>query len=215
MEAVGSALSGIESGIGSAVTGVENAASGLYHMLPSLSSLTGSTATPPPSTLGPGSTSLVTAPVDPTTGLPTPSAGAVAPNAPSAAAPASPTPSLLGAVAQALEMYQRYKMQRSLQNPNYVAGQIAKLEQPLSKNLVSGITKQVEGQAMERGLGGAPGLFHQALAEALAPYTFAEQNQAAQEYFDALGYADQEYPQGGGYGNFAQELAQGASALGF
>ena len=112
-------------------------------------------------------------------------------------------------------MYQRYNMQQNLQDPNYVAKQIQKLQQPLSRNLVSGITKQVEGQAMERGLGGAPGLFQQALGEALAPYQFAEQNQAAQEYFDALGYANQEYPMGGGYGDFAKELEQGASAMGF
>ena len=223
------AMSGYSAGtgvVGSTLSGLEGAAKGLYSYLPSLSSLTGGPSTAaagnlPATTIVPDDAGFI----DPTTGIASPAPGTIAntigPGTPppvgagGTAAPAAPGPNLLGAVAQALEMYQRYKMQQNLQNPNYVAGQIAKLQQPLSKNLVSGITKQVEAQAQERGLGGAPGLFQQALGEALAPYTFAEQNQAAQEYFDALGFANQEYPQVGGYGNFAQELAQGASALGF
>jgi hypothetical protein len=205
MQAVGSALSGLESGIGSA-------ASGLYNMLPSLSALSGGPSGPAAAGIPTvtGTAPSVMPPMSTVTGDATPLTPSGTP-----AAPSMPQPSLLGAVAQAMEMYQRYNMQQNLQNPNYVAGQIAKLQKPLSNQLVSGITKQVEGQAMERGLGGAPGLFQSALAEALAPYTFAEQGQATQEYFNALNTSNAEYPAGGGYGDFSRELNAGASAFGF
>jgi hypothetical protein len=229
-QSIGTVLSGLESGIGSTVSGIENVANSLYNKLPSLSSLTGA-ATPNPSATLPA-TSITQdggfLNVDPNTGLVAPDTGAslgIAPsgtvgaNPPGAtgagAAPNAPSPNPLAAVAQAIEMYQRYNMQQNLQNPNYVAGQIAKLYRPPSKALVSGITKQVEAQAQERGLGGAPGLFQQALAEALAPYTFADQQIAEQEYFSALGQANQEYPAGGGYGDFSRELAAGSQAFGF
>ncbi len=188
-------MTGLE-GIGSEIgTGATN----LYNALPSPATLfSGTPASAPPAIPAP-----VAAPtVDPITALNQgPSTPVNAPAVPVVAPPAASAPTnwggILKAIATSVEAYQRYQQQQDLQDPNWVANQIRKLQQPLSANLKNAVGNQVQAQAQEAGLSGAPGLFQTALAQALAPYQFQEQQNAEQAFFNAEGASDRAYPLGG------------------
>lgn len=169
-----------------------NAGTTISTAAPTWSTPTGSTGTPNPT----GASSTL-----PLGGATNPSfAGAPAPestNAPSAGTPAAPAATnwggdlktggtLLSAIATALQAYQRYNLSQNLQNPKYVAGQIQQLTQPLSAALKNSVGSGVQAQMQEAGLGEAPGLFRQALAQALAPYQLQQQQQAEQQYLQAI-----------------------------
>lgn len=167
--------------------------------LPAAPSLTPTPATAPagdPSNLPiGGSTNPALAGTPPPESSTTPSSGT--------AAPAAPAPTnwggdlktggtLLGAVATALQAYQRYNLSQNLQDPSYVANQIKKLTIPLSANLKNSVGSGVQAQMQEAGLGEAPGLFRQALAQALAPYQLQQQQSAEQEYLQSINASNSE-----------------------
>jgi hypothetical protein len=213
---IGTALQSISAPVTSAAGDVWNTlssdASNLYKALPGVgSSPTSPLATPTPATSAVTSTPIpagnATLPQD-TSGL-----TATAPN-PSGAAPAAAKPSgigeagnLLKTIASAVEMYQRYGLQQNLQNPKWVASQIGALQQPLSANLKNRVGTGVQAQMQEAGLGQAPGLFRQALAEALAPYQLSAQQAAEQEFNAATQASEGAYPVGGGLDDFGKILS--------
>lgn len=213
---IGTALKSISAPVTSAAGDVWNTlstdASSLYKALPGVgSSPTTPLATPTPPASNVTATPLpagnATLPQD-TSGL-----TATAPN-PSGAAPAAAKPSgigeagnLLKTIASAVEMYQRYGLQQNLQNPKWVASQIQALQQPLSANLKNRVGTGVQAQMQEAGLGQAPGLFRQALAEALAPYQLSAQQAAEQEFNSSISGAEGAYPVGGGLDDFGKILS--------
>jgi hypothetical protein len=114
---------------------------------------------------------------------------------------------LLSSIGKAIDSYQKYQLQQNLQNPNYIKAQIAKLQQPLSASLQNAVGAQTQAQMQEAGLGEAPGLFKQALAQALAPYQYNQEQQAASEYENSIRTSQAEDPWGQ-LGDFGGQLAQ-------
>jgi len=201
-ESIGNALSGLSSGIGTAYNYATTEGSKLYNALPSLSSISNAGNMPPSSPAV--STALATNPA--TSGISPSMISSIGPagGAPPSTGVADPSASplaALGAIAQALEMYKRFELQSNLQNPSWVAGQVGRLQQPLSGALRNAVTAQTQAGAQESGLGQAPGLFRQSLAQALAPYMYEEQQNAINEYLASIGESMEAYPLGSPYGN--------------
>ena len=73
----------------------------------------------------------------------------------------------------------------SLTPKDTLAG-IQALQQPLSRNLMNSIMRQIGGQLGERGLAQAPGIMTEELAQALAPYQIQLGEQAQRAYFDTM-----------------------------
>lgn len=67
-----------------------------------------------------------------------------------------------------------------------VAG-IQQIQQPLSRNLMNSIMRQIQAQLGERGLAQAPGIMTEQLSQTLAPYEIELAKQAQAAYFDTLG----------------------------
>lgn len=151
--------------------------------------------------------------------LPAPSA------APAIAPPVAPPPTAApapGIIQQAIaslaknpaeaaniwQAYQRYQQQQNLADPNWVAEQAAKLNTGLTKPLKQRITNQTDAAMAERGLGGAPGLYKEAQAEALAPYQYEAQQNALREFLASQQESMGAYPMGGPMGDFSQFLSQ-------
>lgn len=234
---ISNAVGSVTPALGNAWNTISSDASSLYNALPSIGG-GGSSASSNPSTTTLPSTSPAGAPVTTTsptgvtstnlpggtTALPTDSSGMASTTAspnPSGATPAakpnttSGGPSnltkfgtLASTIGNAVEMIQRYQLQQNLQNPNWVAAQIAKLRVPLSKSLKNEVGRGVQAQMQEAGLGQAPGLFRQALAEALAPYQQEQTQNAQSEYEQAIQASLGAYPVGGGLDDFGKLLAQ-------
>lgn len=144
---------------------------------------------------------------------------ATAPIAAPSGAPPSTSPGLIqAAIAQLTknpaeaaniwQAYQRYQQQQNLQNPAWVAQQAGKLNQGLSKPLVNRITNETDAAMAERGLGGAPGVYKEALAEGLAPYQYQAQQDALREFLASQQEGMGAYPMGGPLGDFSQFLSQ-------
>lgn len=227
---IGTALSSLGTGAEGLASSVGTGAENLYNALPSPSALWSGSGTPAPAT-GPGTLTTstpgltsYTAPPSPTPPVAppttadqfaaanfpsTPGATATSPATPAAAAPSLRTSigGPLSAISQAVELYQRYQQQQNLQNPSWVASQIAKLQVPLSGKLKNEVGRGVQAQAQEAGLGGAPGLFRTAMAQALAPYQLQEQQNAESDFLGSQGLADQAYPLGGGMSDFGNYLS--------
>lgn len=109
-------------------------------------------------------------------------------------------------VTNLLQAVQRYQLQRNLQDPNWVANQVNKLNTGLSKPLRTRLMNETEANMAGQGLGQAPGLVRQATQEALAPYQYKAQQNAIQEFLTSIGLAADEYPLGGPDGEFSNFL---------
>ena len=108
--------------------------------------------------------------------------------------------SLAGNLADAI---QRYMIQRRLQDPSQVLKQSQILSRGLSKGLKRDIGAATGQEMAEAGLAGAPGLYSQAVASALAPYRYQQQQDALREYLAAMGESMGAYPGSGGmYGPY-------------
>ena len=201
-QSIGSALGGLQSGIGTAYNYATSEASKLYNALPSMESISNAGNMPPsaPAVSTALASNPATAGISPSQVTSVGPAGGAAP-ATGVTDPAASPLAMLGAIAQALEMYKRFELQSNLQNPSWVAGQVGRLYTPLSGALRNEVTAQTQAGAQESGLGGAPGLFRQSLAQALAPYQFEQQQNAINEYLSSIAEAEQAYPLGGGYGD--------------
>jgi len=108
---------------------------------------------------------------------------------------------MAGNLAQAI---QRWQLQRTLQDPSQVAANILKMQRPLSKALKRNVGAATGQEMAAAGLAGAPGLYSQAVASALAPYQQKQQEMAMQAYFDAMRESMGAYPFGG-YGGYPGE----------
>lgn len=73
------------------------------------------------------------------------------------------------------------------QTPAQYAQLVAQATQPLSQGLTQGVGNQVNAMMAERGLAQAPGIFAGTMAQSLAPYEQANQQQAMQIVAAQLG----------------------------
>lgn len=109
------------------------------------------------------------------------------------------------------EAIQRWQMQRRLQDPSQVLAQSQKLAGGLSKGLKRSVGAATGQEMAAAGLAGAPGLYSQAVATALAPYRYQQQQDALKEYLASMQEAMAEYPGSGGlfgpggYGSYPGE----------
>jgi len=98
---------------------------------------------------------------------------------------------------------QRYMIMRRLQDPSQVLKQSQVLSRGLSKGLKRGVAATVGQEMAQAGLAGAPNLYAQAVTSALAPYRFQEQQNALQQYLEAMRLSEGAYPgEGGMYGPY-------------
>lgn len=125
----------------------------------------------------------------------------------------------LGTAGNLAEAIQRWAMQRELQNPKDVLKQSQVLSGGLSKALKRNIGAATGQEMAEAGLAGAPGLYSQAVASALAPYRYQQQQDALKEYLAAMSESMGAYPgtgglygPQGGYGSYPGEEQQTAAA---
>jgi hypothetical protein len=112
------------------------------------------------------------------------------------------------------EAIQRFMVQRTLQNPSDVLKQSQILSRGLSKGLKRNIGAATGQEMANAGLAGAPGLYSQAVASALAPYRYQQQQKALQDYLAAMQESAAAYPGGpqGGYGSYPGEATTTAAA---
>jgi hypothetical protein len=96
------------------------------------------------------------------------------------------------------EAIQRWQIQRNLLNP---AAGAAALYKPMSKALTRRVTAPVTAAAQETGQINAPGLYAQAVANALAPYQQEMEMNALRAYIASQQAAAGVYPQGGIFGS--------------
>ena len=117
------------------------------------------------------------------------------------------------------DQIQRYMIMRRLQDPSQVLKQSQVLGRGLSKGLKRDVGAATGQEMAEAGLAGAPGLYSQAVASALAPYRFQEQQNALQQYLEAMRLSGAMYPgeggmygPSGGYGQYPGEQSQQAQS---
>jgi hypothetical protein len=110
-------------------------------------------------------------------------------------------------------------VQRSLQNPADVLKNSQVLSGGLSKALKRNVGAATGQEMAAAGLAGAPGLYSQAVASALAPYRYQQQQDALKEYLAAMQESMGAYPGTGGlygpyggYGSYPGEEQQNAQA---
>jgi hypothetical protein len=72
-------------------------------------------------------------------------------------------------------------------NPQAISAIAAKLQQPLSSGLTSGVGNVVNASLAEQGLSQAPGIQSQVMSQALAPYQMQEQQMALEAALQAIG----------------------------
>jgi hypothetical protein len=85
-----------------------------------------------------------------------------------------------------MEMLNRYLVQRTLQNPAALAAAANKLARPLGAQARNRIIAPVTAAAQETSGVNAPLLYSQAIASALAPYQYQNEQRALQEEIAAL-----------------------------
>jgi len=71
-------------------------------------------------------------------------------------------------------------------SPGQAAGGIMSFEQPLSQDLINAIMRQVQAEVGLRGFADSPALFAEITAQTLGPYQLAEQQLAAQNYWNLM-----------------------------
>lgn len=103
---------------------------------------------------------------------------------------------LAAIVGQAIQGVQNFTTSQNLQNPDFIAHQISKIERQQLPALIAAEAPGVESQFAEAGLSGAPGLIAQGISQAVTPQVLQS---APQDYFSALS-ASQGY--GGGQPGF-------------
>jgi hypothetical protein len=106
----------------------------------------------------------------------------------------------LGGLGNLVESIMRWNTMRTLANPSALASGASQLYQPMSAAMKRAIINPVTAAAQETGQIGAPGLYSQSVATALAPYQYQMQENALREYIAALEASGQAYPQGGLFG---------------
>lgn len=92
----------------------------------------------------------------------------------------------LGLGGNLMEMLNRYLVQRTLQNPAALTSAASKLAIPMGAQARNRILGPVEAQAMESSGVNAPLLYSQAMASALAPFQYQNEQRALQEEIAAL-----------------------------
>jgi hypothetical protein len=129
------------------------------------------------------------------------------------------TGAFIGDVGNIGEALQRFMMQRTLQNPQELLKQSQQLSGGLSKALKRNVGAATGQEMANAGLAGAPGLYSQAVASALAPYRYQQQQDALKEYLAAIEESMGAYPGTGGqygpyggYGSYPGEEQQNAQA---
>jgi hypothetical protein len=109
----------------------------------------------------------------------------------------------LTGVGNLADQIQRYMIMRRLQDPSQVLKQSQVLGRGLSKGLKRDVGAAVGQEMAQAGLAGAPNLYAQAVTSALAPYRFQEQQNALQQYLEAMRLSEGAYPgEGGMYGPY-------------
>jgi len=105
-----------------------------------------------------------------------------------------------------VEGINRWQMQQRLADPRQVLKQSQILSGGLSKALKRDVAAATGQEMAQAGLAGAPGLYSQAVASALAPIRARQQEMALQEYLSAMNEAGGMY---GGYGQYPGQSEAG------
>jgi hypothetical protein len=129
------------------------------------------------------------------------------------------TGAFIGDVGNIGEAIQRYMVQQQLQNPSDILKKSQVLSGGLSKALKRNIGAATGQEMANAGLAGAPGLYAQSVASALAPYRYQQQQDALKDYLAAMQESMGAYPGTGGlygpyggYGAYPGEQQQTAAA---
>lgn len=119
----------------------------------------------------------------------------------------------IGGLGNLVESIMRWNTMRTLSNPAALASGASKMYTPMNAAMKRAIIGPVTAAAQETGQINAPGLYAQSVGSALAPYQYAMQEKALQDYITALTASGGAYPEGGLFGAGGPSY-QGGTAYG-